>query len=384
MKVLNVNFSIDTVTGGGTAERTFQMSRFFVKQGVHCTVLTMRLDKASDIAAKALHGVRVIMAPCLLKRFYIPFISYKTLKSAVLEADIIHIMGHWTLLNAVVYWMAKKFKKPYVFSPAGALPIFGRSKIIKKLYNWLVGNKIIQNASGYMAMTLSEKEFMEAYGVPSEKIVIISNGIDVSCATENEVMHSIKSRFPPSYLLFLGRLNYIKGPDLLLQAFSQIAQKMPEYHLIYAGPDGGMQDQLMQSALSMGLEQRVHFLGYMTGSDKMAVYSAATLFVIPSRQEAMSIVVLEAGVVAKPVLITDQCGFPELEEINGGHIAPATVEGLAEGINSLLQSGKNNLENMGNNLKKFVIANYSWDMQITKIINFYSQILQLEEKKCVS
>src|ERR1700722_13341142 len=121
MKILNVNFSIDTVTGGGTAERIFQMSRFFVKQGIDCTLLTMKLDKASDIAAKALPGVKVIMLPCLLKRFYIPLISYQLLKTVVKDADVIIIMGHWTVLNALVYWCAKKFNKPFIFCPAGAL-----------------------------------------------------------------------------------------------------------------------------------------------------------------------------------------------------------------------------------------------------------------------
>jgi len=131
MKVLTVNTHLDPVTGGGGAERTFQLCRSLVKAGIECTVLTTDLGLTAE-RIKALDGVNVIALPCLLKRFYISRFSYSEIKNIVEDADIVHLMGHWTFMNALVYLAAHSLNKPHVVCPAGTLPIYGRSEFIKK------------------------------------------------------------------------------------------------------------------------------------------------------------------------------------------------------------------------------------------------------------
>src|SRR5688500_14304202 len=98
MRVLNVNVTVDP-NGGGTSERTFQMCRFLVKAGVDCTILTTDIGLTSA-RIEALQGVRVVALHCIWKRYYISRLSYDTIKKEVAAADIIHIMGHWGMLNA--------------------------------------------------------------------------------------------------------------------------------------------------------------------------------------------------------------------------------------------------------------------------------------------
>ena len=155
MKVLNVNMSLDPVTGGGTAERTFQISKSLAKAGTECMVLTTDLGLTPE-RIKAMGKVRVIALPCLFRRFYVPKFSYKQIKNVVKSVDVVHLMGHWTFINALVYFIAHRLNKPYVVCPAGALPIYGRSKFIKKLYNWVIGRKIIRNANGHIAIAVNE------------------------------------------------------------------------------------------------------------------------------------------------------------------------------------------------------------------------------------
>ena len=152
MKILNVNHLLDPVTGGGTAERTFQMSRVLVKAGVNCSILTTNIGLTTE-RMKALQGVEVIALHCLSKRFYIPRFSYRKIRKLVESVDIVHLMGHWTFLNALVYFIAGRLGKPYVVCPAGALPIYGRSRVFKAIYNYFVGKKIMDNAAGYIAIT---------------------------------------------------------------------------------------------------------------------------------------------------------------------------------------------------------------------------------------
>ena len=135
MRLLNVNMSLDAVTGGGTAERAFQVSRALVRAGAECTILTTDVG-IEPLRLQSLNGVEVVSLPCLMKRFYIPAVSFRRIMSIVSESDVIELMNHWTLLNALVYKAARRLNKPYIVCPAGALPIFGRSKLLKKLYNF--------------------------------------------------------------------------------------------------------------------------------------------------------------------------------------------------------------------------------------------------------
>ena len=176
------------------------------------------------------------------------------------------------------------------------------------------------------------------------------------------------------FMLFVGRLNSIKGPDLLLRAFCNVRDKLQDFHLVFAGPDGGMLAELKKMVVEFSAGDRVHFLGYLGGADKSQAYHAADLLVIPSRQEAMSIVVLETGITGTAVLLTDQCGFNEVASISGGLVVPASVDGLQKGLLEILKD-PDKLKSIGANLKKHVIDNYTWERIINKYIDLYLQVL---------
>lgn len=375
MKILNVNSVLDPVTGGGTAERTLQTSRALLEAGVDCSIMTTDVGFADEKLPK-LDGGRVIAYKCLFKRFYIPRATYAEIKKEVERVDVIHLMGHWSVLNALVYLAARAAHKPYVVCPAGALPIFGRSKILKKVYNWIIGRQIICNASAWIAITDDERAQFEDYGVERNSVVIIPNGITLADfptqgVNEFKIKYKLDNR---PFILFLGRLNIIKGPDMLLEAFSKGQHIWPEWHLVFAGPDGGLLNSLKRSAEESSVNDRVHFIGYVGGAEKSAAYHAAKLLVIPSRQEAMSIVVLEAGISGTPVLLTDQCGFNEVSAIDGGKVIPPTVEGVQTGLAEMLADNKKLVE-MGGKLKDFVQYNYTWAVVIRKYLDLYGKLL---------
>ncbi len=167
MKILNVNMSIDPVRGGGTAERTLQMSLYLARKGIECSILTTDIG-LNDEYIKNIEraGVKIYALPTINERFYLPtYGCSKTIANIVQQADIIHIMNHWTILNVlVIYCYTKKLNKPYVICPAGALNIYGRSKTIKMVYNWLTGRKIVKNADGQIAITPDEINQFISYG----------------------------------------------------------------------------------------------------------------------------------------------------------------------------------------------------------------------------
>ncbi|MBV1952482.1 MAG: glycosyltransferase [Cycloclasticus sp.] len=372
MKILNVNHTLDSVTGGGTAERTLQMSRKLIADGVSCSILTM--DRG--VTPIRLDGGKIIVIPSICRRFYIPKFLFYGIRSAVKDADIIHIMGHWTVLNALVYLVARSQKKPYVFCPAGALPVFGRSRWLKRVYNAVIGQHIVRNAERCIAITEAEKADFKDYGVEDESIVVIPNAVSGPELSSNDEVgfrkqFDLKDR---PFILFLGRLNLIKGPDLLLHAFCQLTEVFPEIDLVFAGPDDGMLAELKETSSSVGVEGKVHFLGHIGGIDKFHAYRSAMLLVIPSRQEAMSLVVLEAGINGTPSVFTDQCGLDELVETGSGVMVSASVSGLAKGLIDTL-SNREQLVAMKSNIREVVNSKFSWKVILRKYKDMYEALM---------
>ena len=175
-------------------------------------------------------------------------------------------------------------------------------------------------------------------------------------------------------MLFIGRLNEIKGPDLLLEAFAGMNDELSDHHLVFAGPDEGMLRGLREKARRAGLEDRIHFIGHLGGEEKSRALHAAELLAVPSRQEAMSIVALEAGISCTPVLLTDRCGFGEVAEENGGRVVAASAEGLRAGLEGMLRNPER-LREMGENLRTFVAARYTWGTAVERYVKLYHGVL---------
>ena len=375
MRVLNVNSLLSTNLGGGTAQRTRDMSIHLSRAGVDCSILTNNEDL--DNPANGIpEEIEVHALQYVSRRFYIPLPTSMKLLTLFRQADIVHLMGHWTPINILAYVLIRFYRKPYVVCPAGALPIFGRSKLFKRFYNKIVGKRIIKNADGCIAVTPDEISHFLSYGVQEEKITIIPNGIDAEVgelADEARFREKYGIQNVP-YILYIGRLNSIKGVDLFIDAICKISRKtLGDYHVLVAGRDEGLLEVLKSKVSQNNLTNQIHFIGFIEGSEKRRAFKSAELLVIPSRQEAMSIVVLEAGIVGTPVLITDRCGFDQIDALQCGWVCSASVEGVTEGLRSFFKSNLGN--EYGNNLQKFVLENYVWGRVVDKYLIFYKKIL---------
>ena len=371
--------SLDPVTGGGTVERTLQISRALVRAGHKCTILTIDTGLSPNYLQQCtLWGLSVFALPSLWKRFYIPKPSQHLIGKLVASADVVQLMCHWTLINALVYRAVTQLGKPYTVCPAGALSVFGRSKVLKKSYNHLIGREIILHANGCVAISPNEIEQFKSYGANLDKVVVIPNGVNPDDYSESDGK-KFRARYEigdSPMILFLGRLNFIKGPDMLLEAFCRCSQdeSMKTYHLVFAGPDGGMLNELRRMVDTSGVKNRVHFTGHIGGPEKYEAYRAADFLAIPSRQEAMSIVVLEAGITGTPVLMTDQCGFDDVAVVAGGMVVAASVEGLQKGLLSMTGNPER-LEIMGQDLREFTCEHFLWDHAASRYLELFSRIM---------
>jgi glycosyltransferase involved in cell wall biosynthesis len=375
MNILGVSGILDSIGGGGGGERMRQVAIELSKMGQSVTLLTLQIDHPT-LEMLRLKGVRVEVLGLLNKRFLIPFLAFKKIRHLVHKSDVVHINGHWSIINVIVYFFVRFDNKPYIVSPVGTLKLFGRSLKIKMFYNLLAGKALVKNASARIAVTeLEVLDFIE-YGIDKSKVIVVPNGVEIELNIETDVQ-AFRTKYnlgTSKIILFMGRLNLIKGPDLLVEAFLEIAEQVPFYSLVLAGPDEGMGRLINEKIQKHNLSERIFLLGHVGGGEKAAAYKTTTLLVVPSRHEAMSIVALEAGAASVPILITDQCGFNVVEEIGGGRVVNANKNSIGRAILSML-SDPDELSATGSRLHNFVKRNYSLRSMALAHIKVYKRVL---------
>jgi glycosyltransferase involved in cell wall biosynthesis len=376
MRILNVIMCLDPIAGGGSVERVYQLSKYLSLAGEDCTILTTK-QGWNEQHVRNLGRVKIVALPYLTERFKVPVGLCRWLRRNLSDYEIVHLALNWTMITAITYVYLRAFKRPYIYSAMGWLRIDGRSKFLKRIYRVLFTKPITRHARWCVAVSKREVGDYLNIGVPAARIVLIPNGIgdDAFSIDGNDnafrTHHGIDSR---QLILFIGRLNRIKGADLLIQAFAGIADKFPNYQLVIAGNASVFLDELKRLARLFNVDQKITFLGPILGAEKRSAYRTAALFVIPSRFDTMTIVALEAAASSTPVLLTKQCDFDELEQAGAGLAVEATVEGLEQGLSELL-ANPHHLRAMGRRGKEFVLRTYHWNQICAQFIEIFNKSL---------
>lgn len=255
--------------------------------------------------------------------------------------DAVHIFGLYDLLGVRVAAECRKRGIPYVVEPIGMFVPIVRSVRLKRIYHRFFGQKLLDAAAAVIATSPQEQWELEAGGIPSNKIVIRRNGVEVPKALPppGQFRDSLGIARNAKLLLFLGRLSGKKGPDLLLNAFVDLVtrQLRDRLHLAFVGPDeSGMRATLEAKASEAGLSAQVHFIGPLSGDPKWAAYQDSDLFVLPSRNENFGNTAAEAIAAGTPVLLTDRCGIAPFISGIAGLAVPYDQSALTDAILRLL------------------------------------------------
>jgi len=177
-------------------------------------------------------------------------------------------------------------------------------------------------------------ERMQAqFGVPPDKFVILPNAVD---GPINPRAASPRTQM----LLTVTRMaehDRGKNVDAILRAFAVVADRLPNASLVVVG-DGHLRAELEAYAATLGLQQRVHFLGKVSDDELDACYGQAAAFVLPSSKEGFGIVYLEAWKHGLPVICGTEGAASEVvaHEVDGFVVDPADCAQLASAMETLL------------------------------------------------
>ncbi|MCP4799771.1 MAG: glycosyltransferase, partial [bacterium] len=215
------------------------------------------------------------------------------------------------------------------------------------------------------ASLLNQSSVLKAY---ENKVKVIPFGIDISA-------FSAGGNAGKGPLLFVGRLVYYKGIEVLLEAVTRI----PEAELVIVG-DGPLKEQLKRKIVKSGLSDRVQLLGDISNAKLKTIVNESGALVLPSthKSETFGLVQLEAMASSIPVISTNLptgVATVNIDNETGFVVAPGDVSELTEAINKLYQDSQNAYE-LGCNGRARVEKHFSREVMANSLIAWYTELIE--------
>jgi glycosyltransferase involved in cell wall biosynthesis len=288
-----------------------------------------------------------------------------------------HIHGLWEQSTAMAARTARSLQVPYVLSAHGMLEPWALSnrKWKKIFYSALFERANVEGAACVHALTHAEAEDYRRFGC-TRPVAVIPNGVSVPNDSSPDLFIS---KFPAlkgrKIILFLGRIHYKKGLDILIESWAELSKKSPEVHLVIAGPDFEETKSKLEARISeLGLVQDVTFTGMLSGDLKWSAMAAAGCFVLPSYSEGLSVSILEAMAMGLPVVISDRCNLPEVGQAEAGWVIEPKQSELTTALADFIGNSRETNRKIGRKGSQLAARRYNWSIITQQFTELYQWV----------
>jgi glycosyltransferase involved in cell wall biosynthesis len=298
------------------------------------------------------------------------------IEHAIGSAGIVHLHGVWESIVRLTAKAARKLNIPYVVAPHGMLdPWSLAQKALKKKIALALGYRTMLNRAAFLHVLNADEQSLLARLGLAARMEVIPNGIFLS--EIDQVSSSALPETPAAdkpFVLFLSRLHYKKGLDYLGDAFSRLHEKCPDWRLVVAGPDGGEREAFEQRVGRLHLNGSVRVVGPVYGAKKFEMLKSAACFCLPSRQEGFSIAILEAMACRVPVVVSENCHFPEVAEAGAGRVVPLDADAVAAALLDVATADADRRRQMGEAGRRLVEERFTWEKVAARSVQAYERV----------
>jgi glycosyltransferase involved in cell wall biosynthesis len=351
MRILHVTpYSPDAWAYGGIPRVVDALTRGLSRRGHRVTVCaTDAFDASSrlDAGARTAGGVDLRVCPNLSNalayrhQLFLPRGLRAYLRAHARDFDVAHLHACRNLPGALAATHLRRAGVPYVLAPNGTAPRLERQFLAKRVYDALIGRRLLRDAACVLAVTEAERRQLAALGVSADAIRVIPNPIDLDEFATPVPRGRLRAQLglgAAPIVMFLGKLTPRKRVDVLVRAVARLARA--DAHLVIAGNDMGSGRELLQLAPALGVSARTHFTGLLRGRERLDALADADVVVYPSAHEIFGLVPLEALLVGTPVIVADDSGCGEvIASTGGGLVTPlGDVAALADAIDRILRA----------------------------------------------
>lgn len=278
------------------------------------------------------------------------------------DCDLIH--AQWTLSAAAARLGHPVHRRPIVATLQGS-DVFqaARSPLGARFTRLAVGG-----CQGLTVLSTALAQATQAAGIPAGKIRIIPNGVDTALWTP-----------PPdgeraNELLFAGSFIERKGVRHLLEAAPALLNRLPGYRLILIG-DGPQEAQLRGMAAASGIADRIEFRGFVPQDQVRAAMQRARVFILPSLEEGLGVVLLEALACGTPIVASRVDGIVDVvtEEV-GVLTPPANPDQIGAAVVQVLASPQQ-WARYSAAARQRAVGHYDWDHIAGRFLSLYRSLV---------
>ena len=225
-----------------------------------------------------------------------------------------------------------------------------------------------------------KRDVVTRLGVPGDRVVVTPEGCEPCFRPIRSAgaLHAAAAKYglPPRYVLAVGTLEPRKNLTTLLRAFARLrrdGEVDPELRLVLAGARGWLEEPIFRAVRSLGLDEAVHFPGFIDDDDLPAVYGGAALFVFPSLYEGFGLPLLEAMACGVPVVASNVSSLPEVAGDAALLVDPRETDDLADAVARALRDGA-----LRDRLRAAGLARarqFSWEATARRTLDAYTSVV---------
>lgn len=386
LKIAQVNIYFSPFFVGGVEWYVYNISRRLAKMGhdVHVFTAEKYLDKKAP-ASEVVEGVKVHRLPFKLDFSY-RLKVWNGLAGEIARQgkfDIIHAYDYAQSHSRTALRVAKKLGSPCVITVFDIHTMIPRpfyKQIPIKVFERFFARRILTSADMLLVRAPKLIEPLEKIGVPEQKIIVTPSGINEDSLNSFDGTKFLKDQGIQGspIILFLGRLNPLKGPQHLLKIAPEVLKHFPEAAFVFVGPDQSRYlETLREEAANKNIQHRVFFTGpiydFVT---KMQAYSSCDLFCLPTSYEGTSQAIFEAMSQAKPIISTNVGGIPsQIENEKEGILLPYGDDtALTQAVSGLLLD-KDRAASLGKAARDKVMA-FTYPELAKKLVGIYENAIR--------
>lgn len=338
LRALHVISGIDPENGGPT-NALLGLTKAQARLGMQVTVAaTWQRPSGRDNAESfRRNGVETVMiGPARGRLSRHPDLA-GVLEELIARADVVHIHALFEEIQHRTARIAMHLGRPYIFRPCGGLDpwALARGGIKKRLYLAWRLRRNLNRAAAIHYTAEAERQAAAPLGLIAPAIVE-PNGIDLDEFKHLPPSGRFRERHPElrgrRIVLFLGRIDYKKGLDLLVPAFARYAAA--DSVLVLAGPDSaGYANEVRELAGRHGIADRVLMPGMLRGIDRVEALVDAELFATTSYVENFGIAIVEALAAGVPVIVSDRVNIADtLGRAGVGEVVPCEIDRIGQAL----------------------------------------------------
>jgi D-inositol-3-phosphate glycosyltransferase len=382
---------------GGMNVYVLQSALHMARRGVAVEIFTRATSSADPPTVQVVPGVlvrNVVAGPFEgLDKYDLPT-QLCAFAAGVLRAEATHEPGYYDIVHSH-YWLSGQVG--WLARDRWAVPLVHTAHTLAAVKNAALAEgdspepplravgeqQVVDEADRLIVNTEEEaRQLVSLHNADPNRIDVVHPGVDLRLFTPGDrgnARAALGLRPDEQMVAFVGRIQPLKAPDILLRAAARLTEKFPRLRVLVAGgPSGsGLQspDGLVRLAAELGVTNRVTFLPPQSREDLVTVYRAADLVAVPSYSESFGLVAVEAQACGTPVVAAAVGGLPVAvrDGVTGTLVSNHDVGLWVDAIGGLLASDTS----MMSRAAVEHAANFSWGHTVDGLLAAYGRAIAM-------